>query len=173
MDKTTETVFIIFTALSAISVLIQACAIIGIFIAARRTQKKLHTVLEEVRVHALPALATSRNLLEDIAPKLKVVSANLLETSAILRNKADEVGTVVSEVVNRTRTEASRIDGMVHGTLNQIAQATHAVQHGVSIPVRQLSGILNGLRAGLNALWQKEPAPVRESEYESAKEPLV
>jgi hypothetical protein len=173
MDNTTQTVFIIFTALVAVSVLIQASIILTFFLVARRMQKKVMALLDEARVHVLPALATSRNLLEEVAPKAKVISTNVVEITETLRKKSEEVGVVVGDVLDRTRVEASRIDGMVHGTLDQITHATHAVQHGVSVPLRQLSGILNGVRAGLNVLREKDVEPIREAEFESAKGPLI
>ena len=46
---------------------------------------------------------------------------------------------------------------MVKGTLDQVTYAVHAVEAGIAAPVRQVSGILNGIRAGVEVLRKKTP----------------
>ena len=50
------------------------------------------------------------------------------------------------------------MDGMVKGTLDHITLAVHAIEHGIAVPVRQVSGILNGLRAGVDVMRKKDPS---------------
>ena len=165
MDQTTQTVFLIFTIAIAVSVLIQTIAIIAMGLAARKMQKKVHTMVEEFRTHALPAISSSRAMMDDFAPKFKIISANLVESSNKLKTMAGEVGNVVGDVSERTRTQAAHFDGMVQGTLDHITQASSSIQHGVAVPVRQITGILNGFRAAMNVMCQKSPR--RDSEVES------
>jgi hypothetical protein len=44
---------------------------------------------------------------------------------------------------------------MVKGTLDHLTSAVQALEHGVAVPVRQVNGILNGLRAGVDVLRKK------------------
>jgi methyl-accepting chemotaxis protein len=157
MNKTTEIVFIIFTVVISVSVLIQSIAILGMFLAARKTREKIHFLVEELRVHAVPAMSTSRALVEDLSPKLKIITSNLVESSDKIRAMTGEISGVVSDVSQRTRAQAAHVDGMVEGTLEQITHATSSIQHGIAVPVRQLTGILNALRAGLNVMFHKPP----------------
>ena len=66
-------------------------------------------------------------------------------------------------MTNRAQVQADRVDGMVKGTLDQVTYAVHAIESGVQKPIRQVNGILNGLRAGLDELRKKE---VRSEEDE-------
>jgi ABC-type transporter Mla subunit MlaD len=157
MDKTTQIVFIIFTAVTAVSVLIQCCAIIAIFFAARKTQKKVHELVEDVRIQVLPAISSSRATIEELSPKLKVITSNLVDSSHRVRSMAEEVSAVVEDVAGRARTQAAQVDGMVHGTLEQINHAGSTIQHGLSDTLRHLNGVLNGVRAGMNVMLQKTP----------------
>ena len=52
----------------------------------------------------------------------------------------------------RTKTQAAHVEDMVDGTLDHITHAGNTIQHGISIPVRQMSGILNGIRAGIDVM---------------------
>ncbi len=53
---------------------------------------------------------------------------------------------------------------MVKGTLDHLTSAVQALEHGVAVPVRQVNGILNGLRAGVDVLRKKDIPNHREPE---------
>jgi len=164
MDSTAQTFLVIFVAIVAISFFVQACFTVAIFIGARKAQKKVMSLAEDVRLHALPVIMSSREVLQDISPKLKVITENLTVTTATLRSKADEISGVVSDVTNRAHVQASRVDGMVKGTLDGLTTAVQAIEHGVAMPVRQVNGILNGLKAGVDVLRKKTPNSHRGSD---------
>ena len=157
MDNTTQTLLVIFVAVAAISILMQAGFTVAIFIGARKAQKKLMELADDVRLHALPVIMSSREVVQDISPKLKAITENLTVTTATLRSKADQIGVVVSDVTNRAHVQASRVDGMVKGTLDGLTAAVQAIEHGVAAPVRQVNGLINGLRAGVDVLRKKTP----------------
>jgi hypothetical protein len=158
MDNTTQTLLVIFVAVAAISILMQAGFTVAIFIGARKAQKKLMELADDVRLHALPVIISSREVVQDISPKLKAITENLTVTTATLRSKADQIGVVVSDVTNRAHAQASRVDGMVKVTLDGLTSAVQAIEHGVAAPVRQVNGLINGLRAGVDVLRKKTPS---------------
>jgi phage-related protein len=129
--------------------------LLGMFIALRKSMKKLHQVTERAEVHLLPALATAQNLLEEISPKIKVATQNLVEVSDTLRHQASHIDSAVTEVIDRTKVQTERVDEMVTGVLNSITHSVSAVQGAVSSPLRQVHGIFNGVRAGIDVLRNK------------------
>jgi uncharacterized protein HemX len=157
MDQSSQTLLVVFIAVAAISILMQAGFTVAMFFAARKAQKKIMDLADDVRLHALPAIMSSRELIQDLTPKVKQITENLTATTATLRSKADQVGGLVGNVTERAQAQASRVDGMVKGTLDQLTIAVHAIEHGVAAPVRQVNGILNGLRAGIDVMRQKTP----------------
>jgi hypothetical protein len=46
---------------------------------------------------------------------------------------------------------------MVKSTLDHLTLAVQALEHGVAAPVRQVNGIINGLRAGVDVMRKKTP----------------
>jgi len=152
---TTEDTLIAITAVTSIGILIQACVVIAIFIAGRKAITKVTELVEDARQHLTPVLATSRSLLEDVSPKIKVITSNLTEVSDKLRHQSDQINSAVDEVVGRTRNQAARVDGIVTGTLDGINNATASLQEGISAPVRKVTGFVNGIRAALDVLLQR------------------
>jgi hypothetical protein len=164
MNENSQILLLIFVAVAAISILMQAGFTLGIFLGARKTQKKLAALADDLRIHALPLIQTSRDIVHEVAPKisaltdkLDTIADNLSATTATLRSKTDQIGALVGDVTTRTQGQVSRVDGMVKVTLDQVASAVQAIEHGIAVPVRQVNGVINGLRAGVEVLRQKTP----------------
>ena len=157
MDKLSQTLLVIFVAVAAISILMQAGFTVAMFFAARKAQKKVMDLADDVRLHALPVIMSSREIIQDFTPKFKTITENLESTTTTLRAKAEQIGGVVSDVTSKAHVQANRVDGMVKVTLDQLNHAVHAIEHGIAVPVRQVNGILNGLRAGVDVMRKKTP----------------
>jgi hypothetical protein len=156
MEKSSQTLLVVFVAIAAVSILMQAGFTVAMFLGVRKAQKRIMALADDVRLHALPVIMSSREVIQDFTPKFKTITGNLTAASSTLRSKADEVGGLVGDVSNRAQVQASRVEGMVKGTLDQLTLAGHAIEHGIAAPVRQVNGILNGLRAGVEVLRKRE-----------------
>ena len=164
MDNSTQTLLVVFIAIAAISILMQAGFTVAIFLGARKAQKKITALADDVRLHALPAIMSSRELIQDLTPKLKSITENLTATTATLRSKTEQIGVVVGDVTEKAHVQASRVDGIVKGTLDQLTLAVQAIEHGIAVPVRQVNGIINGLRAGVDVMRSKDAGNHLDSE---------
>jgi hypothetical protein len=156
-------VYILFTAVTALGVMMQALVLLGMLFALKGALGRLNEVSKKAEENVLPLLATSRSLLEEISPKLKVAAQNALEVSQTAREvsltvktESQNVAAAVDDLLKKTAVQADRVDEMVTGTLNSVAHATATMQKAVSGPVRQVSAVLNGLRAGFDVLRSKE-----------------
>lgn len=123
------------------------------------TRKRFHHILDhyekEVAPHLGPMVQSTRALVDDLSPKLKHVTSNMVEVSDILRSQTQHITVSLSDMVERTHQQAARVDNIVSSTLNGIGTATAAVQEGIAAPLRHLSGMLDGLRAGLGSFRRK------------------
>ena len=85
MDRPTQILLVVFIAVAAVSILMQAGFTVAMFIGARKAQKKIMALADDVRLHALPAIIASRDVIQDITPKLKTITENLTAISTTLR----------------------------------------------------------------------------------------
>ena len=76
---------LVFVAVAAVSILMQAGFTVAMFLGARKAQKKLMALADDVRLHAMPAIISSREVIQDLTPKLKTITENLTAISATLR----------------------------------------------------------------------------------------
>jgi methyl-accepting chemotaxis protein len=127
--------------------------------ARKRVRKMVEQYETSIAPHIGPMVSSARALVEDLSPKLKHITQNVVEVSDILRGEAQHITVSVSDVVERTHQQAARVDHIVSSTLNGIGHATAAVQEGIAAPIRHLTGVLEGLRAGLGSLRRRRPHP--------------
>ena len=147
--------FLVFTALIVVAVLLQAIVLVVMAVGANKTQKKMLAIAEDLQAKAGPILDSTRRILDDTAPKVKIISTNIVETSHLLRANAENLSRTVEDIATRVRMQTERVDGMVSTSLTGVNEVVAAVQRGVMAPVRQIQGMLNGLRAGLDVLRSK------------------
>lgn len=158
--------YILFTAITSLGVLMQAFVLLAMFLAVRRLANRVHAITNELQPHLLPTVITARNLIEDVSPKLKVATTNIVEASNTLRRQADHVTATLDDLLAKTEAQANRVDEIVTASIDSASHATQAVQHAFSVPVRQASALFAGLKAGFDVLrgrnhWQRPP----EDEY--------
>jgi len=171
MHQVPQWIYITFTAVTAAGVLLQAFVLLGMLLALKGALGRLNEVSRIAEQDVLPTLASARKVLEEIGPKLKFaaqnaaivsehavkISAYAAEISEKAKEKSDAVGETVDHLLQKTEFQADRVDEMVTGTLNSIAHATATLQRAVAGPVRQISAVLNGVRAGIDVLRSREP----------------
>jgi Mg2+/Co2+ transporter CorB len=151
-----------FVGMVAVAMATQALVFLVAAIAATKARNRLIAIAEEVRLKTLPVIDGTLDMVQDLRPKLKVIADNLVETSHVVRDKAQEFDSTVTEVNQKTRAQAARVDHMVTSVLDTTSNIASTIQKGVQVPVTQFSGLMNGLKAGLETLMGRgKSAPPR------------
>ena len=166
-----QTLFLIFTIAVVVSVVIQGGVFLGLYLIARAAVAKAEKLTTDLSGRASPILAQTRGIVEDLSPKIKLITANLGEISATLKNQTQHVNSTVGDVVDKTRHQAERVDEMVSAILNGVSHAGATIKEGVSKPVRQVSGLLSGLRATVDSFFTKKPHASARSESQVTEDP--
>lgn len=159
MQPSPPTYYVVFTAVTAFAVLLQAFVLLAIFIALRKSLVEFREIANDVKAKALPTIDTARSLLEDVSPKLKVATTNLTEVSHTLRQQASQINETVEALLARTDVQVRRVDEMVTATFNAVNQASRAIENAVAAPARRVTGVINGVRAGVEAFVGKKKPP--------------
>ena len=147
-----ETLTTIFIVVTALAVVLQAGLLLGMFLAMRKTNARVQSLAEEVKTKALPTLDSAHALLTDIRPKLEMIADNLAETTSTIRNEVQRVDATVNDVVDRARLQVIRADDLLSRTLDRVEETSEIVHKTVVSPVRQFSGLIQGVTAGIEFL---------------------
>jgi septal ring factor EnvC (AmiA/AmiB activator) len=172
----------IFIAITGLAVLLQAGVLLALFLAVRKTAAQMEKIADEVKTRALPAIESATTLLAEIGPKVSLVADqvielqpkiskiaeqvvelrpkvskladNLADVSQVARDQAHRIDATVSDVTDRARLQVIRADEMLTRTLDRVEHTSDVVTKTVVSPVRQVSGIIQGVTAGFEFLLQ-------------------
>jgi hypothetical protein len=145
MDKLVP-LFIIFT---GIAVGIQALILLFLFLAVRKTAGRVEALANDVTTKALPAIDTAQQLLVSIKPRVEDIVVNAEQTARMARSQMERLDATVNDIVDRTRLQVIRADELVNRTMDKVEETTEMVHRTVVSPIRQLSGLMQGVSAGL------------------------
>ena len=155
-----ENLLPIFVALTGIAVLLQAGLLLGMYLTMRKTGARLEELATEVKPKALPAIESTKSTLEsaqaiinEFQPRVKVIIENVEETSSAIRAQVDRANAVVNDAVDRARLQIIRGDEMLTRTLDKVENTSDIVTRTVVSPVKQVSGIIQGVTAGVEFLF--------------------
>ena len=147
MDPTLK----VFIYATAVAVILQTCILLVMALSLRRTSAKLEALAGEVHGHVVPVLAAAEDILIESRGKVEIVMGNMVSATTTLKMQMDRLDATVSDIVDRTRLQVIRADDIVTRTLDRVEETTSVVQHTVVSPVRQISGIMQGLGVGIAA----------------------
>jgi len=147
-----ENLTILFIAVTAAAVVLQAGILAALYVAVRRSSARVEALAVEVQAKALPALAMSQAMLTELGPKLTVIADNLMETTHSVRSQVERMDATVSDVVDRARLQIIRGDELLSRTLDRVEETSDMVHNTVVSPVRQFAGLIQGVTAGIEFL---------------------
>jgi len=153
MEQTTGlTVAII---LVAIAVLMQASAMLGIWLAVRKVPGQIETMRADVKQRMDPLTQSALEIVNNSREPLRTITANLAEISSLLRDRTASADQVAAELLDKSRAQIVRVDRMVSELVEKVETTADAVQKGVLGPVQEISAVVKGVRSGLEFLFSR------------------
>lgn len=145
----------VFVALTGFAVLLQAGVLLAMYFAMRKSGERMEALAAEVKTKVLPTVEQVQEILTVTRPKVEVIADNLQDATTVLRSQVHRVDATVNDVVDRARLQVIRADELFSRTLDRVEQTSEMVQRTVVSPVRQLSGIMQGITVGLEFLFAR------------------
>jgi hypothetical protein len=152
LSGTNTKLLMIFIGILAFAIVVQTVIFLAMAIGLMKTQKKVMAIVEQVHEATLPTIKNVGELVRDTSPKVRVITDNLVETSHVVRAKAQEFDVTLTDVNYRARKQVAHVDVMVSSALQATADLAASVNRIIQIPVREVSGLVNGFKAGLDVL---------------------
>jgi hypothetical protein len=142
----------IFVGVTAAAVVIQAGILVALFVAVKKSTSRMEALATEVKTKVIPTVDTAQSMLVEWRPKIDTIASNVSETTTVVRGQVERLDATVTDIVDRTRLQVIRADELLNRTMDRIEETSDVVHRTVVSPVRQLSGIIQGLTAGLEFL---------------------
>ena len=150
-----QNLLMVFIAITAAAVLLQAGILAGMYLAMRKTSARVELLAEEVKTKVLPTAELAHSMMSDLRPKIETMVDNVSVSSSMVRAQLERLDATLTDIVDRTRLQVIRADEFVTSTMDKLEETREAMQRTVVSPVRQVSGLLHGLTVGVEAFFSR------------------
>ena len=144
----------ILVAVIAVAGLIQLFVFIAIFVAIKKGMTEAGEYAKDFRSDIVPVLehskkliSVTRELITRLEPKLEAAAADVADLAHIASVEARKMQESADEIAERVRRQAARVDGMATEALDTVDRVGNFVNQAVSVPLRQVSGVVAAGRA--------------------------
>ena len=154
-----ETRFTILLIEVGAAIVIQIALLAAVLSAVKKSTKRMESLADEIQRRAIPTLDQAQQLITTARPRIEEIIANAAASTATLKTQIDRLDSTVSDIVDRTRLHVIRADNLVGRTMDRVEETTELVHTTVISPIRHISGIVQGLTAGLTTLLGRTSKP--------------
>jgi methyl-accepting chemotaxis protein len=131
---------------------------------AKEAQTKVEPLVDRLgpMVDRFEAFVTSgttlvnsgNKVLEENRPRIADITAETLVIAKTARQQAERIGELIDDVNGRAKTRIAQIDQAVDHTVEQVEHASEAVKSAVLKPVKEVNGLVAGVKAALSTYAQ-------------------
>jgi methyl-accepting chemotaxis protein len=131
---------------------------------AAKLLHRVNGIANIVEQKTAPILDQTSQVLAELTPKIQSFTENAEQISYTVRAKVDELGATITqlnetvqEINGRSRTQIARVDGIVTDALVATEEIGTSVRESIKTPVRQIAGLVAGVKAGIETLIARSP----------------
>ncbi len=150
-----ETRFTILLIELGVAIVIQVGILVAILVSVRRSSRRMESLAAQVEQRAIPLLDSTKAMVESSQPLVQTILTNVSSSSTVLRKEIERLDVTMSDVLDRARLQVIRADELASRAMDKVEETSDKVAKGVEIPVRQLSGLLQGLSVGIATFFGK------------------
>lgn len=145
-------IMLVFVAVSAIALCIQAGMLFGIYKATRMIEQQAAPLIPQAKnvlAIAEATLGESRKHIVDIAAKANEITAKASDIMDNAKVQMSKIDTVVTDATARAKNQLERVEMVVDDTVGRVHESVSAVHHGILVPIRQVNGLAAGLKTAV------------------------
>ena len=151
---------------------------------------KADTLIAELSPTIKTITLKTNTLLEDLSPKITAITGHVEtiaghaeQIAAIAKSKAEEFSPTLSaanltvqDANLKTHQQIDRVNVLITSVLDKTTEITDTIHRGIRTPVREVAGIVTGIKAGVDSLIHKTrgfgagftPNPARKAPVRSS-----
>ncbi len=150
-----ETRFTILLIELGAAIVVQIGILVAILVSVRKSGQRMESLVAQVEQRAIPLLDATKGMVESSQPLVHNILNNVSSSSNVLRKEVERLDVTMSDVLDRARLQVIRADELASQAMDKVEEASGAVAKGVAVPARQVSGVLQGISAGVAAFFGK------------------
>ena len=157
MDQ--NTLLTILVGIAAVALLGQAIALIGLLFVARDVRAKLHAAWPQIE----GIITVSKRSVEQAEKHIGKIGATSIAILDVTKQQLVKVDELLNDASTRARVQMERAEMVLDDTMTRVQQTVGIVQNGVLRPVREVHGILSGIRTTFAYLGRRGRSTVEHA----------
>lgn len=138
----------VFVAIAAIALAGQALALLGLFWVARDLRTKILGSWPQIE----SLIGSSRRTVEQAEHHLGKIGNSSVAILDVTKQQLVRVDELLTDASTRAKVQLDRAEMVLDDTMTRVQQTVGIVQRGVLSPVREVHGIISGLRTAFSHL---------------------
>lgn len=169
---TTLIVLTFFVAVTAVSFVAQAVAILRLAKTAKEMKERVDVLLPKAEklIHTAESLVpkaeqlihTAESFLVEGRTQITEITGRATDILALAHTQLTRVDDLVTDASERAKFQMDRAETALDNTLTRMHDTVNSVQGTILRPVRELSGVAAGLKAAVGHLLKGAPANVAQ-----------
>jgi uncharacterized protein YoxC len=158
MTEMQATILIAFVGLIALSFLLQALALIGLFRRVRDLSTRLESVSAKLtmQIDSLGAQAEGfLALAKSTAEKVHAMQDLVTAIGKVVYGRVVEVDALIAEATDTARLELARFQDVIESVSQRFDETFGAIQSAIVAPITEVQAIIWGIRTGLDVLFAR------------------
>lgn len=143
-----RTVITLLAVVATVSMVLQAFFAFGMY----RTVQRLRDRLEPLIARAEPVIDNANRILAEARPRIEEMTRKAVEVVETARAQVATYDELLNDAAGRARQHIERLDYLLADTTERVQETASAVQSSLLRPVREVNGVMNGVRAALTTL---------------------
>ncbi len=149
MDQQTLLILLtIFVAVAAVALLLQLGTLLAMFLTVRKLQTQIMEVWPEVQA----IIGVSRRTVEKVEVHINKIGVTSTAILDVTKQQVIKIDELLSDATTRAKVQMERAEMVLDDTMGRAQETVSIVQRTVLRPVRELHGVLAGLRTTIHYL---------------------
>jgi len=142
MDNTLLIVLTVFVFVAMVALLLQLGTLLAMFLAIKKLQTQILHVWPQIEAIIGVTRRTTENVEKHVA-KIGESSSAILE---VTRQQVTKIDEFLSDATTRAKVQIERAEMVLDDTMGRTQETVSIVQRTVLRPIREINGLLSGLR---------------------------
>ena len=138
-----------FVVVTTLAVVVQAVALVVLFLQLRRTAARVEQVVADINMRLTPILSRIQFLVEDVSPRISSIVSDAAEFTRLARGQAQKVDRVLTETMERLRFQLIHVDQILTGVMDAVEETGLRLRQTIWGPVVKASALIRGIQTGL------------------------
>jgi hypothetical protein len=162
-----------FVIVAMLAIVVQMATLLVIFFQLRAASRQMQQITADLQRKIDPILVRINRVLENSEDKISSIVTDAAEMTRVARAQAQKVDRLVTEALDRMRSQVIRVDSILTGALEAVEDAGLKLRRNFLGPLHQASAVLKGIRTGIDFIRGQRAGRASEARQEQDEELFI